>query len=232
LWSARFWNELRADGTAGTAANALIDGLQTQNAGEVNAAAQQLAMNASDVAGNNLRTDGGNYADIIAAAQATAVTPAAGQTAGGGAGSQTSGTPQEPTSGSNQGTQGEGGGAGGQASTDAGGSPATGQTSGATGLQTSGTSQDPVTGSNHGARGGGEAQPSVGANVHDDEHGWAGNPQEQSQGWTERLPDKAANTQHHQSFVDLTAVTDPSDTGAAHDHMHALHMHFAHSWGS
>src|SRR5215475_6360228 len=93
LWSARFWNELRADGTAGTAANALIDGLQTQNAGEVNAAAQQLAMNASDVAGNNLRTDGGNYADIIAAAQATAVTPAAGQTAGGGACSQTSGTP-------------------------------------------------------------------------------------------------------------------------------------------
>src|SRR5262249_35981678 len=43
LWSARFWNELRADGTAGTAASALIEGLQTHNAGEVNAAAQQLA---------------------------------------------------------------------------------------------------------------------------------------------------------------------------------------------
>src|SRR5207302_9748148 len=34
LWSARFWNELRADGTAGTAANALIDGPQNHNTGE------------------------------------------------------------------------------------------------------------------------------------------------------------------------------------------------------
>ena len=40
LWSALFWNELRADGTAGTAANALIEGLQTQNTGEVYAATQ------------------------------------------------------------------------------------------------------------------------------------------------------------------------------------------------
>jgi len=36
--SALFWNELRADGTAGTAANALIEGLRTQNTGEVYAA--------------------------------------------------------------------------------------------------------------------------------------------------------------------------------------------------
>src|SRR5205085_3706080 len=75
LYSARFWNELRSDGTAGTAANALIDVLQTQNAGEVSAAAEQLATNASDLGTNNLRADGGTYADIIAAAQATAVTP-------------------------------------------------------------------------------------------------------------------------------------------------------------
>src|SRR5437016_7983780 len=75
LFSARFWNELRADGTAGTAANALIDGLQNHNTGEVNAAVQQLAANASDVGTNNLMTDGGTYADVIAAAQATAVTP-------------------------------------------------------------------------------------------------------------------------------------------------------------
>ncbi|SDO71746.1 hypothetical protein [Afipia sp. GAS231] len=75
LYSARFWNELRADGTAGTAANAVIEGLQTHNAGEVNAAVTQLAANASDVAGNNLMTNGGNYADVVAAAQATAVTP-------------------------------------------------------------------------------------------------------------------------------------------------------------
>jgi len=77
LFSARFWNELRSDGTAGTAANALIEGLQTHNAGEVDAAAQQLATNSADLAGNNLMADGGSYADVVAAAQAvTASTPA------------------------------------------------------------------------------------------------------------------------------------------------------------
>jgi len=75
LWSARFWNELRTDGTAGTAAAALIEGLQTHNAGEINAAAEQLSTNAADVAGNNLKADGGTYADVVAAAEATAVTP-------------------------------------------------------------------------------------------------------------------------------------------------------------
>src|SRR5438270_2416461 len=83
LFSARFWNELRADGTAGTAANALIDGLQNHNTGEVNAAVQQLAANASDVGTNNLMTDGGTYADVIAAAHASSVTPT-GRGAGGG----------------------------------------------------------------------------------------------------------------------------------------------------
>src|SRR5437016_9947910 len=81
LFSARFWNELRADGTAGTAANALIEGLQTQNAGEVNAAVQQLAANSADLGANNLMADGGSYADVIAAAQATAVTPTGGNAA-------------------------------------------------------------------------------------------------------------------------------------------------------
>src|SRR5215831_18978135 len=61
LFSARFWNELRSDGTAGTAANALIEGLQTHNAGEVDAAAEQLATNASDLATNNVKADGGTY---------------------------------------------------------------------------------------------------------------------------------------------------------------------------
>src|SRR5215471_8044089 len=75
LWSARFWNEFRNDGTTGTAANALIEGLQTKNAGEVNAAAEQLAANSADVGGNNVKADGGSFADVIAAAQATAVTP-------------------------------------------------------------------------------------------------------------------------------------------------------------
>jgi hypothetical protein len=59
----------------GTAAAALIEGLQTQNAGEVSAAAEQLAANSADVGGNNLKADGGTYADVVAAAQATAVTP-------------------------------------------------------------------------------------------------------------------------------------------------------------
>ncbi len=75
LWSARFWNEFRSDGTSGTAAAALVEGLQTHNAGEVNAAAEQLAANSADVASNNRMADGGSYADVVAAAQATAVTP-------------------------------------------------------------------------------------------------------------------------------------------------------------
>src|SRR5216683_1718624 len=81
LWSARFWNEFRTDGTSGTAANALIEGLQTHNAGEVNAAVEQLAANSADVASNNRMADGGSYADVVAAAQATAVTPTGGNAA-------------------------------------------------------------------------------------------------------------------------------------------------------
>src|SRR6266436_3949432 len=93
LYSARFWNELRSDGTAGTAASALIEGLQTHNAGEVSAAVEQLAANSADVASNNLMADGGSYANVVAAAQATAVTPAGGNAgtppAGGAGGSST-----------------------------------------------------------------------------------------------------------------------------------------------
>ena len=86
LWSARFWNEFRTDGTSGTAANALIDGLQTHNAGEVNAAVEQLAANSADVGSNNVMADGGSYANVVAAAQATAVTPTGGGAGGGGDG--------------------------------------------------------------------------------------------------------------------------------------------------
>ena len=75
LWSARFWNEFRSDGTSGTAAAALIEGLQNHNAGEVNAAVEQLAANSGDVGTNNVMADGGSYAAVVAAAQATAVTP-------------------------------------------------------------------------------------------------------------------------------------------------------------
>src|SRR5712691_1204623 len=77
LFSARFWNEFRTDGTSGTAATALIEGLQTHNAGEVAAAVEQLATNSADVGTNNIMADGGSYADVVAAAQATAVAPAA-----------------------------------------------------------------------------------------------------------------------------------------------------------
>jgi trimeric autotransporter adhesin len=82
LWSARFWNEFRTDGTSGTAAAALVEGLQTHNAGEVNAAVEQLAANSADVASNNRMADGGSYADVVAAAQATAVTPTGGNAGG------------------------------------------------------------------------------------------------------------------------------------------------------
>src|SRR6195256_4809577 len=83
LFSARFWNEFRTDGTSGTAATALIEGLQTQNAGEVAAAVEQLATNSADVGTNNIMADGGTYADVVAAAQGAAVAPAGGAPAAG-----------------------------------------------------------------------------------------------------------------------------------------------------
>ncbi len=97
LWSARFWNEFRTDGTSGTAASALIEGLQTHNAGEVNAAVEQLAANSADVASNNLMANGGSYADVVAAAQATAVTPAGGHPATPPAATPPAGTPPAAT---------------------------------------------------------------------------------------------------------------------------------------
>jgi hypothetical protein len=54
LYSARFNNEFALDGVNGTASRALIHGLQTGNAEEVKAAANVLAANAADVAGNML----------------------------------------------------------------------------------------------------------------------------------------------------------------------------------
>src|SRR5712671_703692 len=113
LFSARFWNEFRTDGTSGTAATALIEGLQTQNAGEVAAAVEQLATNSADVGSNNRMADGGSYADVVAAAQATAVAPADG--GGGGAGGG---------GGDGGGGGAGGGGGGGDAGGGAGGQPA------------------------------------------------------------------------------------------------------------
>ena len=54
VYSARFNNEFAADGVNGTASRALIDGLQSNNLGKVQAAAEVLAANAQDVAGNML----------------------------------------------------------------------------------------------------------------------------------------------------------------------------------
>src|SRR5499427_4474421 len=113
LWSARFWNELRSDGTAGVAANALIDGLQTHNAGEISAAAEQLSTNAADVGSNNLMADGGNYAGVIASAEATAVAPTSGQGSAGAGGSPqdpgAGGSPQDPGAGGSPQDPGAGG---------------------------------------------------------------------------------------------------------------------------
>lgn len=54
LYSARFNNEFSQFGVNGTASNALIHGLQTGSATEVQAASDVLAANAADVAGNML----------------------------------------------------------------------------------------------------------------------------------------------------------------------------------
>jgi hypothetical protein len=118
LFSARFWNEFRTDGTSGTAATALIEGLQTHNAGEVAAAVEQLATNSADVGTNNLMADGGSYAAVVAAAQATAVTPVTpggGGAGGGGGGGDAGGGAGGAGGGGGGGDAGGGaGGAGGQ----------------------------------------------------------------------------------------------------------------------
>ncbi len=54
LYSARFDNEFAENGVNGTTSRALIDGLQTGNVDKVHAAAEVLAANAADVAGNML----------------------------------------------------------------------------------------------------------------------------------------------------------------------------------
>src|SRR5215471_17698470 len=187
LWSARFWNELRSDGTSGTAAAALIEGLQTHNAGEVNAAAEQLAANASDVAGNNLMADGGSYADVIAAAQATAVTPAGGNQAavgqGGNAGGNQAAVGQGGNAGGNQAAGAQGGNAGGNEAAgdqggNAGGNQAAGDQGGnaggnqAAGDQGGNAGGNPAAGDHGGNAGGNQAAGSTQvAGAHNDNAG-------------------------------------------------------------
>jgi trimeric autotransporter adhesin len=160
LWSARFWNEFRSDGTAGTAANALIEGLQTHNAGEVNAAAEQLAANSADVGGNNLKADGGSYADVVAAAQATAVTPAGGSQAAGDQGGNTSGNQAAGDQGGNTGGNQAAGDQGGNTS----GNQAAGDQGGNTGDHGGNTSGNQAGGDHGGTAGGNQATADHGAN--------------------------------------------------------------------
>ena len=68
VFNARFENEIAREGTSGTAANSLIEGLQNHDMGEVAAAANQLITNASDFAGNNVQANGDNYDAVIQAA--------------------------------------------------------------------------------------------------------------------------------------------------------------------
>ena len=219
LWSARFWNELRSDGTAGTAASALVEGLQTHNAGEVSAAAQQLSMNAADVGSNNLMTDGGNYAGVIASAEATAVTPTPGQASAGG------GTPQDPGAGGT--AQGSGAGGGSQGSGAGGGS----QGSGA-----GGSSQG--SGAGGGSQGPGNDGPQT--SEHDGNgHDWSGAWQHhlsQHQNVADFTPPQSlnppapANGQSHANSPDVFAAAGATQAGDVQDHAQALHLHFAHAW--
>jgi hypothetical protein len=68
VFNARFENEIGAEGTAGTAANSLIHGLQNHDMGEIAAASNQLIANASDVGGNNRQANGDTYDAVIKAA--------------------------------------------------------------------------------------------------------------------------------------------------------------------
>jgi hypothetical protein len=61
VYVARFANELAQQGTNGTDANALIQGLKSGNVAQVQAAAGALAANAADVSGNNVPVGGGTY---------------------------------------------------------------------------------------------------------------------------------------------------------------------------
>ncbi|HWZ38885.1 MAG TPA: hypothetical protein VNY08_11365 [Bradyrhizobium sp.] len=69
VFNARFENEIGAEGTAGTAAGSLIEGLQKHDMGEITAAATQLITNASDFAGNNQQANGATYDAVVAAAK-------------------------------------------------------------------------------------------------------------------------------------------------------------------
>jgi trimeric autotransporter adhesin len=203
LWSARFWNELRSDGTAGVAASALVEGLQTHNAGEISAAAEQLANNAADVGSNNLMADGGNYAGVIAAAEATAVTPQDPGTGGAAQGSGTGGSAQ----GSGTGGSAQGSGTGGSAQGS--GSGGSAQGSGA------GGAQDPGNDGDHGnGQGGWHHHQALNQNLADF------SPQQGAN------PPAAANGQPHGNAPDFLA-TQAADV---QDHAQALHLHFAHAW--
>src|SRR5262249_2437546 len=77
LWSARFWNEFRSDGTSATAASALMGALKRKKGEEASAAADHFPATSGDVGSKTRKAEGGSYADGGAPAQATAATPKA-----------------------------------------------------------------------------------------------------------------------------------------------------------
>jgi hypothetical protein len=100
IFEARFDNELaRGSSTLGAEVAAMIKGLKTGNAALVAAAAEEMHANAADVGGNNLsvggtpyNTDGLTPAEVLGAAAADPVAPAAAPTAHG-TNSSTTGEP-------------------------------------------------------------------------------------------------------------------------------------------
>src|SRR5256885_4547599 len=86
LFSARFWNEFRADGTSGTAGERPVEGRRNHQTAEDNATAGQLATHPPAGPSKELIAAGGDLSAALASAQATAVTPVGGGAGGGGGG--------------------------------------------------------------------------------------------------------------------------------------------------
>jgi hypothetical protein len=82
VYVARFANELAQQGTNGTDANALVQGLKSGNVAQVQAASEAFAANAADVSGNNVPVNGGTYDVAQTLPASTPVASAAGAAAG------------------------------------------------------------------------------------------------------------------------------------------------------
>jgi len=82
LFSARFWNEFRTDGTFGHRGDRADRWFADPECRwKSPQRSSSLQPHSADVGTNNLMADGGSYAAVVAAAQATAVTPTGGNAA-------------------------------------------------------------------------------------------------------------------------------------------------------